>query len=125
MERGGKVDAMAVRRVVTGRELEFLLSRLDTEGSTLKTDENNVHGNIERFIDHKSVNHSERCVDGTPSPHTNTLEGFWSLLTRAWFGKHRQYKVKFMPLYAAEARWKYNHRRTMNIFNVFIRGCFA
>ena len=51
MERGGKVDAMAVRRVVTGRELEFLLSRLDTEGSTLMTGENIVSGNIERFID--------------------------------------------------------------------------
>ena len=30
------------------------------------------------------INHSGRFVDG--DTHTNTIEGFWSLLKRAWYG---------------------------------------
>ena len=123
MERGGKVVAKVVRQITTGRVLEFILSSVDTEGSTLMTDANNVYGNLEHVIDNKSANHAERYIDGTAP--TITFEGFWPLRTLAWFGKHHKTKVKFMPLYAAEACWKYNCRRTMNIFDVFIRGCFA
>ena len=43
-------------------------------------------------MNHKSDKHSEQYVDG--EVHTNTLEGFWSLLKRAWYGQHH----KFLPL---------------------------
>ena len=74
----------AVMKVTAGRVLEFILSRVDTGESTLMTDENNAYKSVERFLKHRSVNHSERYVDGIV--HTNTLEGFWSLLKRAWYG---------------------------------------
>ena len=123
IERGGKVVAKAVSSVTARGVLDFILSRVDTEGSTLMTDENNVYKSVERFIDHKSVNHSEMYVDG--DVHTNTLEGFWSLLKRAWYGQHHRYKVRFMPLYVAEACWKYNNRKVKQPFDFFVKGCFA
>ena len=123
VEQGGKVVAKVVKSVTASGILDFILSRVDTEGSTLMTDENNVYKSVERFIDHLSVNHSEMYVDG--DDHTNTLEGFWSLLKRAWHRQHHKYKVKFMPLYVAEACWKYNNRRVKHPFDFFIRGCFA
>ena len=123
VERGGKVVAKAASSVTARGVLDFILSRVDTEGSTLMTDENNVYKSVERFIDHKSVNHSEMYVDG--DVHTNTLEGFWSLLKRAWYGQHHRYKVRFMPLYVAEACWKYNNRKEKQPFDFFVKGCFA
>ena len=85
--------------------------------------EQRLYPGVERFMKHRSVNHSERYVDGIV--HTNTLEGFWSLLKRAWYGQHHKYKVKFLPLYLAEACWKYNNRKVEDPFDFFIRGCFA
>lgn len=123
VQRGGKVVAKAVKSVTTRNVLDFLLSRVDTKDSTLMTDESNVYKSVERFVKHKTVNHSEQYVDG--DVHTNTLEGFWSLLKRAWYGQHHKYKSKFMPLYVAEAVWKYNNRRVTQPFDFFIRGCFA
>ena len=30
-----------------------------------------------------------------------------------------------MPLYIAEACWKYNKRESKNAFGTFLKGCFA
>ena len=123
VEREGNVTAKAVDNVTGSRILEFILTKIDVDDSTLMTDESTVYKGISRFIEHETVNHQERYVDG--DIHTNTLEGFWGLLKRAWYGQHHKYKVQFLPLYIAEAVWKYNHRKTENPFDVFVEGCFA
>ena len=74
-----------------------------------------------RFFE--KCNKKMRRLDG--DIHTNTLEGFWGLLKRAWYGQHHKYKVQYMPLYVAEAVWKYNNRKRENFFDFFVKGCFA
>ncbi len=54
------------------------------------------------------IKHSERFADG--NIHTNTIEGFWSLLKRAYVGQHHHYDEKYLPLYVAETAYKYNRR---------------
>lgn len=55
--------------------------------------------------------------------HTNTIEGFWALLKRAWYGSHHHYSPRYMPLYVDEACWKYNERKNPQAFQTFLRGC--
>ena len=76
------------------------------------------------FISHLAVNHGERFSDGNDG-HTNTIEGFWALLKRAWYGSHHHYAKLFTPLYVAEASWKYNHRKDTDAFGSFMRGVFS
>ena len=68
------------------------------------------------------IDHSTRYVDG--STHTNTIEGVWSLLKRAWYGSHHHYTEKYTPLYVAEACFKYNNRKADGFSN-FLVGCFS
>ena len=42
----------------------------------------------------------------------------------AWKYNHH-YTHHWMPLFVAEAAWKYNHRKTDNAFAAFIRGTVA
>ena len=72
---------------------------------------------------HQTIPHSERFDDG--GLHTNTIEGFWSLLKRTWYGTHHHYKEHYTPLYVGEACWKYNNRKSANDFDKFLVGCFA
>ena len=61
---------------------------------------------------HRVVNHSDGYVDADDKTlHINTIEGFWSLLKRAWYGSHHKYTKDWSPLFVAEACWKYNHRK--------------
>ncbi|MDE0504183.1 MAG: transposase, partial [Candidatus Poribacteria bacterium] len=120
VERGGKLVAKMVRSVTTNRMKDFIFTNVSTGGSTLMTDESPIYYFVAWFMKHRSVNHNVQYVDG--DVHTNTLEGFWSLLKRAWYGTHHHYSQRFMPLNVAGACYKYNLRNTPDLFDVFIRA---
>ena len=44
--------------------------------------------------------------------HTNTVEGYFSLLKRGVIGTFHQVSRKHLPLYVAEFDHRYNHRKT-------------
>ena len=48
--------------------------------------------------------------------HTNSIEGFWALVKRAWYGSHHHYSKKYMHLYIAEACYKFNARKSKDDF---------
>ena len=58
--------------------------------------------------EHATINHQIAYADG--DIHTNTIEGFWALVKRAWYGPHHHYSRKYMPLYISEACYKFNKR---------------
>ena len=109
---------------LTGRAIvRFLKETVDPLGTLLITDEYRSYGPARRHYQHAVINHSVAYVDG--ETHTNTIEGFWALLKRAWYGQHHHYSKHWMPLFVAEAAWKYNHRRDKDAFGSFVRDCFA
>ena len=118
IQRGGQVVAEVVTEL-TGRAIyNFIHKHVNTAESELITDEFQAYLTIGREMKHQIINHQEQFVDG--DTHTNTIEGFWSLLKRAWYGSHHHYKVAYTPLYVAEACYKYNYREHDDIFSKFV-----
>jgi len=103
--------------------LKFIQDSITPEGSVLITDEFKAYNAARSFVSHAVINHSETYAEGLT--YTNTIEGFWSLLKRAWFGQHHHYSKNHMPLYIAESCWKYNNRKNDDAFSTFLRGMFA
>lgn len=123
VERGGRVVAR-VADDLTGKGLfRFLKASVEPKGSLLITDELAAYGAASKLFNRAVVNHKERYADG--ATHTNTIEGFWALIKRAWYGSHHHYSRKYMPLFVAESCWKYNHRKSNDAFAVFMKGCVA
>ena len=121
--RGGQVIA-EVATELTGRHiLGFIKRAVKIEESELMTDEFHAYREIGRQMKHQVVNHSEQFVDG--EIHTNTIEGFWALIKRAWYGSHHHYKIEYTPLYVAEACYKYNNRKHDNIFDKFVNDSMS
>lgn len=118
VERGGKVVAKLATDL-TGRSiLRFIQKHVKMADSELMTDEFRSYQRVGKEMKHHIVNHKEQYVDG--DVHTNTIEGFWSLLKRAWYGSHHHYKTAYTPLYVAEACYKYNYREIDSIFDKFV-----
>lgn len=87
------------------------------------TDEFRSYRSMDDLMQHDVVDHSREYVNG--AVHTNSAEGFWSRLKRAWYGSHHHYSEDHMPLFVAEACWKYNHRKDERAFDSFLAGVFA
>ena len=122
VERGGNVAARVMDRL-RGRDIiRFVRDVVDPAGSLLISDEYTAYNAVRPMMAHAVINHSVAYADG--DTHTNTIEGFWALMKRAWFGSHHKYTEKYAPLFVAEAAWKYNNRKNTGAFGDFLRRCF-
>jgi hypothetical protein len=71
---------------------------------------------------HGVVSHSKKqYVNG--AVHTQTIDGFWSLLKRGIMGSFHKVSRKYLPLYVAEFQFRYNNRFNDDIFGAAIEGC--
>lgn len=58
---------------------------------------------------HQRINHAAQVyVDG--DVHTQTIEGFWSLVKRGIHGVYHSVSSKWLQSYLDEYAWRYNHR---------------
>ena len=82
-----------------------------TTDSTIFTDEFHTYDKIKLLgYQHQRVNHgSEVYVMG--DAHTNTIEGFWSLLKRGINGVYHAVSPKHLQKYVNEYAFRYNHRK--------------
>lgn len=84
------------------------LHKYVSASATLYTDEAAVYVGVD-VSEHQAVKHKRKqYVRG--DVHTNGIEGFWSLLKRAYHGAHHWYSVKHMQRYVHEAVHRFNSR---------------
>ena len=124
LERGGQVHAQMAtgKDALTSDGLQWFIERfVEKDGTILITDQNPSYRQVGRTMAHAVINHSLAYVEQLT--HTNGIEGFWALVKRAWVGQHHHYSVKYMPLYLAEACFKYNYRAREDTFESSIAIC--
>ena len=78
--------------------------------SVVYTDEGRGYGRLERSgYQHHRIHHAQEIwVMG--DVHTNTIEGFWSLVKRGIAGIHHAVSAKWLQGYLNEYAWRFNHR---------------
>ena len=101
VQRGGKVVARRIENIKGETISAFIKEFVKTEDSELITDQYRGYTEIGKQMKHETLNRSEEWTAG--EIHTNTIEGFWSLVKRAWYGSHHHYSTAYTPLYLAEA----------------------
>jgi transposase-like protein len=55
--------------------------------------------------------------------HTNTIESFWSLLKCGVMDSFHHVSAKYLPLYLAEFQFRFDHRKSDDMFGEIIAGC--
>jgi len=55
--------------------------------------------------------------------HTQTIEGFWSLVKRGVIGTFHKVSAKYLPLYVAGFQFRYNNRLKDYIFGAALSAC--
>jgi transposase-like protein len=90
--------------------------------SLLSTDDHRGYWYLDRSFPHGMVHHGAgEYVHG--AIHTNTIEGFWSMVKRGIIGTFHKVSRKYLPLYVNEFEFRYNNRKNPDIFGAAIRAC--
>lgn len=112
LQRGGDVRPMAVERV-DASTLRKAITENVAPGTLIMTDERPAYREICNSIGpHGSTNHSKGEYVNAKHPiiHSNTVEGFFSILKRGLYGTFHAVSKRRLPLYLAEFAFRYNAR---------------
>jgi hypothetical protein len=84
----------------------------------LRTDESSLYTAIGKsFASHETVNHSAKeYVRG--DAHTNTVEGYFSILKRGIYGVYHHVSEQHLKRYLCEFDFRYNERIALGVDDV-------
>lgn len=116
VERGGAVRAFHVP-AVTGANLAAVVDKNIKRGSLIYFDENHTTRHAASAFRSERVNHKDgEYVRGVV--HTNTIEGFFSILKRGITGVYHNVSEAHLQRYLAEFGFRYTNRSALGIEDV-------
>ncbi len=122
VKRKGNVVARVVESADTDTLEAFVREVVSTKVSLISTDEWKAYRKLGIDYPHGVVRHSQdEYVNG--AIHTNTIEGFWSIVKRGIVGTFHKVSKKYLPLYVNEFEFRYNNRNNPDIFGAAIKAC--
>jgi transposase-like protein len=115
VERDGRIRSQHMPEV-TSKNLRAALHAQVDKDSYLMTDDASVYVPIGKtFAGHGTVNHSiEEYVRGG-FWHTNTVEGYFSILKRGIVGTYHHVSQQHLKRYLAEFDYRYNERQAVGV----------
>jgi transposase len=121
VERKGKIVAKTATET-GGKQLLDLAGTHILPESTVYTDEYMAYNNLADLkkdgkplgYTHKRIHHASK-IYVVGDVHTNTVEGFWSLLKRGIGGVYHSVSQKYLQTYLDEYTFRYNRRDQGNL----------
>ena len=114
VERGGKVRSQRVARVGAATLRPILTAQIDAASSLMTDDAGQYRKMHKDFARHEVVNHSiDEYVRG--DAHTNTIEGYFSILKRGIVGTYHHVSPQHLKRYLAEFDYRYNERQSLEV----------
>jgi transposase-like protein len=115
VERGGKVRSRHVADVTAKTLRDAIVKQVD-RASYLMTDEAPTYTKTgDEFAGHGTVNHSAEEYVRAYFWHTNTVEGYFSILKRGVMGTYHSMSQAHLHRYLAEFDFRYNEREALGV----------
>lgn len=120
VERDGRAKTFHVPQINRFHVIKKIQDNIAINTDLVCTDESQMYkrmpGNVQQ---HEIVNHSAKeFVRG--DVHTGTIDGYWGLLKRGIIGSYHQISIKHLHRYLAEFQFRWNNRKTQDIFVLVI-----
>jgi transposase-like protein len=121
--RKGNVVCQMIERADRDTMMKFVRETVSRRVELVVTDEHHGYDTLsDSGRPHDIIKHGDNeYVRGIV--HTNSIEGFWSLLKRGIIGTYHNVSKKYLPLYLNEFTFRFNNRNNEDIFGSAIAGC--
>ena len=121
--RKGQVKAFVVKETDANTLTKVITDNVN-KNAEICTDEYRGYNKVDKLYNHSIVNHSVKEFVKNQA-HTNSIESFWALLKRGYYGIYHQWSVKHLQRYINE----FVNRANVNgldmeekIANTFLKG---
>jgi transposase-like protein len=116
-ERDGKVLTFVVPDTDQVTLHTIVTSNVDL-GSTLITDAHHSYHGLDEYYNHVVVKHGigEKKYVTEGEHHTNTIEGYWTLIKRGYIGVYHYMSSKHLQRYCDEFAYRYNSRKDQDCY---------
>ncbi|MFI4974897.1 MAG: IS1595 family transposase [Caulobacterales bacterium] len=122
VSRRGSVVARVIKNTRMETLHAFINEAVSERVSLICTDSYPAYDSLAERYAHGAVDH-RRGEYVVGAIHTQTIEGFWSLVKRGVVGTFHKVSAKYLPLYVAEFQFRYNNRLNDDIFGAAIGAC--
>jgi hypothetical protein len=117
VERKGRIVARVSSRITIAAS-NALVKEYVLPETVIFTDDATAYNALPKVegmgYQHRRINHSQKVyVSG--DVHTNTIEGFWSLVKRGIGGVYHSVSAKYLQSYLDEYSFRYNRRDSGNL----------
>lgn len=119
LERAGRIKLQVLEKA-HGKTLKPVIEQTVAPEASLVTDGFGGYAGLgKQYKEHQILNKKkEEYARG--EYHTNTLEGFWTLLKRGIYGQYHKVSAKHLQSYLNEFTFRYNHKGDKSIFDILI-----
>lgn len=121
VERNGKIILQVVDKINSQVLLSVLKRNANIENTIVVTDELPAYKAFDDLVQHLTINHKKQFSKGIV--HTNTIEGFWSIVKNSIRGQYISLSKKYLPIYLVQAQYIYNTRNDKSdLFADFLKS---
>ena len=128
LQRNGDLRAFVIPNT-QAKTLQPIIRKNVEKGSVFISDEWMGYNHLHSDFDHHVVDHAKKqYVDfDNPEIHSNSIEGFWSIMKRSYNGIYNWWSRKHMQYYVNEFVYRYNTRKTKATerFLLFLENIFV
>jgi transposase-like protein len=119
LEREGRIKLQVVEKA-NGQNIKPIIEQSVSKDASLVTDGFGGYAGLDKTYEEHQVLNKEKEEYVRGEYHTNTLEGFWTLLKRGIYGQYHKVSVTHLQSYLNEFTFKYNHRENKSNFELLL-----
>jgi len=119
LERDGRIKLQVIDKA-HGKSIKPIIEQTVSKEATIVTDGFGGYAGLSKIFREHQVLNKEKEEYTKGQYHTNTIEGFWTLLKRGIYGQYHKVSVAHLQSYLDEFTFKYNHRADKFIFDVLV-----
>lgn len=122
VERDGNIVLKVIEKLTSKNLLAMLKDNVKIDKSIVITDDFKSYRKFDEVVEHLTIEHS-KGIYTKGSIHTNTIEGFFSILKNSIRGQYIAISKKYLPFYLVQAQYIYNNRNFKgNLFEEYLRN---
>ena len=119
LERAGRIKLQVIEKA-DGKHIKPIIGQTVSKEASLVTDGFGGYAGLSKEFKEHQVLNKDKEEYARGEYHTNTIEGFWTLLKRGIYGQYHRVSTGYLQEYLNEFTFKYNHRANRSNFDLLL-----